>query len=148
VNIPIKEKVILWNETYERKESLSKSWEIERLQAIRSVMFPLSSSVTVETGTLSLLEAPAIYQAADIQQIFGSDTLIHCAKVDHEKLDECAARGYLKKSELKAFRKLVDVQERYILMTLQNENEKRKYWDSKLRRLSILSQLSTASGGS
>lgn len=56
--------------------------------------------------------------------MFGADTLIHCAKVNQEKLDEYAGRGFFKKSELKSFSRIVDVQERYILMTLQRESDK------------------------
>jgi hypothetical protein len=148
VGMSIEEKVVIWREMYERREFLDKAWEIQRIQAIGDDIFQPSRSVSLDTGTLSLLETPASYKATDVLHLFGPDILIHCAKVDQEKLDEYAAKGYLKKSELKSFRKLVDVQERYILMTLQSEDEKRKYWDSKLRKFSTLSQLSTASGES
>lgn len=123
-------KVAIWRDIYLRKEFLNKAWEIEKARAIRSDAFNLSKKISIDTGTLCLKETRASYKVEDVLKLFGSDTLINCAKVDQEKLDEYAARGFLKKSELKQFRKIIDVQEKYILMTLQHENEKRKYWES------------------
>lgn len=132
----------VWRESHERKEALRLAWDNERVQAIGAEGFQHSRNIYLETGTLSLRTTPESYRASDVLRLFGPDTLIQCAKIDQEKLDEYAARGYLRKSELKSFRKLISVQERYLLMTVQSEEEKRKYWDSKLSRLSTLSQLS------
>lgn len=147
-SLPLEKKVSVWRELHERKEALSVAWDNERVKAIGAEGFQQSRSIHMETGTLTLLTTPVSYRASDVFQYCGADTLIQCAKVDQEKLDEYAAKGYLKKSELKSFRKLVDVQERYLLMTLQSEEQKRKYWDSKVNRLSRLSQLSNLRDGS
>lgn len=143
VDMPLEDKVVIWKETHIRKELLNKVWKMEQVKTLTSEAFQSSISICLETGTLSLLDTPVTYNAIDVYQLFGAETLIHCSYVNSDKLDECAVRGYLKKSEINSLRKLVDVQERYILMTLKTEEEKRGQLDNKLKKLSWVSRLSS-----
>ncbi|KIL41924.1 hypothetical protein SD70_03285 [Gordoniibacillus kamchatkensis] len=148
VDLALKDKVAIWKETHLRKEFLNRVWKMEQAKTLTSEAFQSSTSVRLETGSLSLLKTPVTYKAVDVYQRFGSDTLIHCSYVNSETLDECAARGYLNKSELDSLRKLVDVQERYILMTRQTEEEKHRQLDFKSKKLSWISQSKSFGNGS
>ncbi|MGG1515527.1 hypothetical protein ABE504_08945 [Paenibacillus oryzisoli] len=142
LTLPLRNKVKVWRDLFIKKEALCKIWEKERLQAVTAEEFQQAKKISLYSGSLSLQTTPIKYQAAHVLRLFGSKTLIQCARIEVEKFDEYAARGYLKLSDLSLCRKIIDVQERYYLMTLQAEEEKRKHWDLRLSRLSELSQLS------
>ncbi len=105
-SLPLMNKVGFWRELHERKEALSLAWGNERVLALDTKGFQESSSIPLELGTLSLLTTPVSYRALDVLQSLGPDTLIQCAKVDQEKLDEYAARGYLKKIRAQVIQKV------------------------------------------
>lgn len=138
-----RKKISVWKEMHLRNKVLRKAWESERYHAVNADTFQISKSISIKTGSISLHKRSERLSVGHVLHFLGPKVLIHCARVDHEKLDEYMARGYLKKSDLNSVRKIIDVQESYYLMTLQSEEEKSRYWDSKLRRLSKLSQLST-----
>ncbi|WP_018756431.1 hypothetical protein [Paenibacillus terrigena] len=138
-----RKKVSVWKEMHLRNKVLSKVWESERFHAVNADTFQRSRSISIKTGSISLHKRSEKLSVGHVLHFLGPKVLIHCARVDHEILDEYLARGYLKKSDLNSVRKILDVQERYYLMTLQSEEAKSRYWDSKLRRLSMLNQLST-----
>lgn len=137
---PLKEKVVQWKEAYTRFGFLSENWEKERATATHSEAFRISKQLHFEFGTISLLGTPVTYDAEDILQLLGGETLIKCAKVNTDKLPEYAAKGFFNMSDIKKFREVSGVCERYTLMTLQNENTRRNFWYGRLNNLSQLSQ--------
>ncbi|KRE48410.1 hypothetical protein [Paenibacillus sp. Soil724D2] len=142
LSMSLSNKVSVWKDMHLRKSVLNNAWERERKQAVNMDLFHISSNIPIKTGSLSLIKTLERFQAAHVLQLFGPNVLVHCARVDYMILEEYAARGYLKKSDLNSFRKTLDIQESYHLMTMRSENARRRYWDSKVRRLSKLSQLS------
>jgi len=87
-----------------------------------------------------VLDGPKKYRTDMVLELFDEKTMFKYAKVNFDRMDEIRARGFLKNHELNDVRKVVDVQRRYILLSIQKEKVKKDYWYSKLERLSKLSQ--------
>ncbi|NOU75321.1 hypothetical protein GC098_28715 [Paenibacillus sp. LMG 31458] len=139
VETTLTEKVSLWKETYLKFEVLNKMWEKQRKNALADQELILSKKVSFEYGTISLQETSEKYRVKDLFELLNNERLLEVAKIDLAKIIEFTARGLIKISELNKYRGVIDVQRKYILMTLQKEKQKRYYWD---RRLEILSKLS------
>lgn len=133
------EKVALWRESYNMFERLNTRWKSERKGALASSDWKISKKVTISSGMLSIIELPSRYRADTVVDILGLETVLKKARVDQNKLVEFTARGFLMKKELNNLRKVIAVNRRYLLMTIQNEMKKKEYWYTKLIKLSELS---------
>lgn len=136
--LSLSDKVALWKRIFLEVEHLRKAWERKRKFAAESSSL-LSSSVSFELGTISLLESPVRFKADNVFEILKKEELLKCAVVELQKIIEFTARGFLKKSDLNKLRKITDIQRKYMLITKQKETNKRLYWQLKLERLSKLS---------
>jgi hypothetical protein len=135
------EKVRLWKEAYDKFVSLKMSWERERARARISSEWKFSRKANFECGSLSIFETPIRYRTDKVFHILGTEKVLSKAKVDLEKIVEYTARGFLRKQEVNKLRKVIDVKRRYLLMTIQKENQKRENWYFKLKHLSKISQI-------
>lgn len=144
-NVPLNEKVALWKEAYTKYKFLNSIWEKERTSAIHSEVFRDSKHSYFELGYISLVVNPATYCTQDVLNILGNKALMKCARVNMDKLIDYTAKGFLNISDINKFRAVIGVCERYILMTLSNENAKRDFWNARLDKLSLLSQNSKLS---
>ncbi|MGQ7889136.1 hypothetical protein [Paenibacillus sp. WC2504] len=142
LSLPLEQKVSVWKETHLRKAHLTNTWKIERSRAKAAESFRSSKTIPLETGSLTMLTTQVSYCASDVLRLFGSDVLISCSKVNVQKMEEYSVKGYLKKTELKSFRRISDVQEKYYLMTLQREDVKRRYWEWKLKKKFYIESIS------
>ncbi|WNQ09677.1 hypothetical protein MJA45_18865 [Paenibacillus aurantius] len=135
------EKVDLWRQSYRNFEQLNNSWNRERKIALTSPELSINTKFPLECGTFSILESPPIYRTDILIGFLDTETILKKAVVDIVKLEDFAARGFINFSDLKLFRKVVDVQRRYWLITLQKEKDKKVYLENRLKRLSMLSQI-------
>jgi hypothetical protein len=134
------EKVDLWRDSYYKYDWLNNIWKREKLRALFSPELNLSKKITFEGGTITLLEARLKYRTEKVFKLLDPESILKRATVDLDRIVEFTARGFLGNKELNNIRKVVDVQRRYLLMTIQKEQEKKDYWYSRLIRLSKLSQ--------
>jgi hypothetical protein len=139
-NLRLIEKVALWRDSYIKFELLNNRWENERMSALESSDYKLTETIIIKNGTLSIVKSPVRYRSDKVIDTLGIETILNAARVEHDKLVEFTARGFLKKKELNNLRKVIDVKRRYLLMTLQKEDKKKEYWYTKLKNLSRLSQ--------
>lgn len=134
------DKVAMWKESKTKYERLNTICQREKLRALVSLELKSSKKLTFECGTFSLLEGSKKYRTDMVLEYFDERTIIRCARVNLDRMDEIRTKGFLSKHELAGVRRVVDVQRRYILMTIQKEKMKKEYWCSKSKRLSLLSQ--------
>jgi hypothetical protein len=139
-NVGLFAKVALWRESFDKFELLNSRWEKERMRALESSGCKLSKKVTISSGMISIVESPSRYRTDMVVDILGLETILKRARVDQNKLVEYTARGFLKKKEINNLRKVIAVNRRYLLMTIQKEMKKKEYWNTKLIKLSELSQ--------
>lgn len=135
-------KVAMWKDSYKRFERLNTIWQREKSRALDSPELNTLKRLVFDCGTFTLLEGPKKYRTDMVFGLLDDKTIINFAKINFDRMDEIRARGFLNKYELNSVRRVVDVQRRYLLMTIQNEKLKKDYWHSKLERLSRLSQRS------
>lgn len=138
--VSLLDKVAIWKGCNNKFERLNTKWQREKLRALISPELKTSKRLTFECGTFSVLDGPKKYRTDMVLELFDEKMIYKCAKVNIDRIDEIIASGFLKKHELNGIRKVVDLQRRYILMTIQKEKVKKDYWNSKLERLSKLSQ--------
>ncbi|MDD9266153.1 hypothetical protein ACFPES_03810 [Paenibacillus sp. GCM10023248] len=136
--LSVNEKVLLWKEKMVLKEILEKEWE-SLLNSLRGLLkqednFKIKSMF----GTVTL-KSKNLYCPKDVLELLGKDVLIQSTKVRFEKLEEYAAQGFLNMTEIKRFRRVVNVEQQFVLMDLDKE-ERCKYWFN--QRLNKLSELS------
>jgi hypothetical protein len=62
------------------------------------------------------------------------------AMVRFEQLEEFAAKGFLNMSEIKMFRRVVNVEQQFVLMELANEERCKNWFNQRLNKLSELSR--------
>lgn len=136
LEISLSDKVALWKKTFQEVELLRTTWERKRKLA---AIAPYFTSISFEMGTISILESPVRFKSDKVFKLLNKEVFLNCAVVDIQRIIEYTARGFLKKSELNKLRKITDIQRKYILITLQREQNKRMYWQSKLELLSKLS---------
>ncbi|MVQ39475.1 hypothetical protein GON05_33280 [Paenibacillus sp. MAH-34] len=134
------DKVAMWKESNTKFERLNTIWQIEKLRALVSLELKTSKKLTFECGTFSFLEGSKKYRTDMVLEHFDVRTIIRCARVNLDRMDEIRSRGFLSKHELAGIRRVVNVQRRYIIMTIKKEKMKKEYWCSKLKQLSHLSQ--------
>jgi hypothetical protein len=90
--------------------------------------------------SIVFMESPVTYDPIKAQERLGPDVLFRTAKVDCERVEEFAAKGFLNISEVQAFRTLKDIQEQYMLTTIEKQANQIQYWDLRMRHMSELSQ--------
>ncbi|WP_152393291.1 hypothetical protein [Paenibacillus guangzhouensis] len=137
--ISLFDKVAMWKESNNRFVQLNNIWQSEKLRAVVSLELETSKRFTFEFGTFSLLESPLNYRTDNVLELFNEKTIFKCARINLDSLDEIRAKGFIKKQELNGIRRVVDVQKRYILMTIQKEKAMRDYFYSRIREWQGLS---------
>ncbi|MGX4584452.1 hypothetical protein [Paenibacillus chitinolyticus] len=128
------DKVAMWKESNNRFVQLNTIWQREKLKAVVSSELETSKRYTFEFGTFSLLENPIKYRTDKVLELINEKTIFKCARVNLDTMDEIRAKGFIKKQELNGIRRVVDVQKRYILMTIQKEKAMRDYFYSRIRK--------------
>ncbi|NOU67490.1 hypothetical protein GC096_25940 [Paenibacillus sp. LMG 31461] len=137
-DIGLTRKVGLWRETYNKYEKLNSSWEKEKVRTLTSYDWMLEEKITIRGGMLSVVESPIRYRTDMVIDILGLEATLKMARIDPNKLVEFTARGFLTKKDLKNFRKIIAVNRRYLLMTIQKEMKKKEYWITKMTQISNL----------
>jgi hypothetical protein len=136
------EKVLLWKEKMLFREKLEKEWKLLLNSLIGLLKQEENSKIKLMFGTVTL-KSKNLYYPIDVLELFGKDVLIQSARVRLEKLEEYAAQGFLNMSEINSFRRVVNVEQQFVLMELDKE-ERCKYWfNQRLNKLSELSRQRT-----
>lgn len=135
-NIGLTRKVGLWKESYDKYEVLNRFWEKEKVRTLASIDWKLEKKIAISGGILSIVESPIRYRSDMVVDILGLETILKRARVDPSKLVEYTARGFLTNKDLKNLRKIITVNRRYLLMTIQKEMKKKEYWITKMTQIS------------
>ncbi|MCR8636805.1 hypothetical protein [Paenibacillus radicis (ex Xue et al. 2023)] len=138
--VSLLDKVAMWKESHIKIERLNTIWEREKLRALGSPDLKSAKKISFEGGVFSVLESPKKYRTDLVLKHFDEKTILTFVRVNLDKMDEIRVRGFLKKDELDGVRRVVNLQRRYILMTMQKAKVKKDVWYSKLEKLSLLSQ--------
>jgi hypothetical protein len=134
----ISEKVHCWKENNLLKDSLiaRKEMILEDLsgclgkQGVNDFKFKYGSLV---------LKGKVHYSPLEVFELLGKEAIIRSSSPELDRVEEYAARGFLNKSELKKYRQIVDVNEQFILMDVNKEENCREWWTRRLKKLSELS---------
>jgi hypothetical protein len=132
------DQVHMWKQAKIKLDSMELKWEKARATALESPMLLKNKKLSYEFGSFSLIEKALEYQAEDVLRLFGQEVLISSSKVDMTELDEYAAMGFLKKSEIESFRKVIDVDLRYVLIEASKENQMFSYFNRRNQKLASL----------
>jgi hypothetical protein len=134
------EQVMEWKVTYLRHEAFARDWEQVKQSAVHSLELLENKKISFAHGSIALMECPVKYDPLKIQERLGMEVLYRTAKVDCERVEEFAAKVFLNISEVQAFRTLKDLQEQYMLTTIEKQAKQIQYWDLRTRHMSELSQ--------
>lgn len=129
-----------WKAAKGRLNVAENLYQSARVEALKSPTLRNKRKLQYDFGSFSYLEKKATCDPETVLSLFGDAVLIQCARVDSGSLEECCARGYLRRPEVNQFRKIVDVQERYVVMEIEKEKQNQEFLNRRLQRLSRLSQ--------
>ncbi|CAG7651574.1 hypothetical protein ACFQI7_28055 [Paenibacillus allorhizosphaerae] len=129
-----------WRAAKGRLDTVENLYQNARAAALKSPSLRRKRKLQYDFGSFSYLERKASCDPEIVLSLLGAGVLIQCAKVDTTSLEECCARGYLRKPELNQFRQLVDVRERYVVMEIEKEKQSQEFLNRRLQRLSYLSR--------
>jgi hypothetical protein len=134
------DQVFMWKKVKTHFDLMELKWEKARKQALKSPLLLRNKKLSYDYGSFSLIEKSPEYQPKDVLHLFGQDVLIASSKVDMTELDEYVAMGFLKKAEIESFRKIINVNLRYVLIESSKENQIFSYFHRNNQKLSRLSQ--------
>ncbi|MDQ0896354.1 MULTISPECIES: hypothetical protein [unclassified Paenibacillus] len=129
-----------WRAAKGRLHVAENLYQNARAAALKCPNLQKERKLQYDFGSFSYLEKKATCDPEAVLSLFGDAVLIQCARVDSGSLEECCARGYLHRPEVNQFRKIVDVQQRYVVMEIEKEKQNQDFLNRRLKRLSILSQ--------
>jgi hypothetical protein len=133
------EKVILWKEKMVFKENLEEEWKALLKGLSWLLKQKEKTNITSMFGTITV-KSKNLYSPISILELFGKDILIRSTRVRLEILEEYAAKGFLNMSEIKNFRKVVNVEQHFVLMELDKEERCKDWFSKRLNKLSELSR--------
>ncbi|WP_144028692.1 hypothetical protein [Paenibacillus ferrarius] len=133
------EKVILWKEKMGFKEKLEKEWKALRNSLNGLLKQGENSKLESVFGTL-ILKSKNVYNPVDVFELFGADVLIQSTRARLEVLEEYAAKGFLNMSEINNYRRVVNVEQQFVLMELDKEERCKDWFSKRLNKLSELSR--------
>lgn len=81
-----------------------------------------------------------MYRGVDLYRICGQEVLFNCNSINMSELEIYMAKGFLKKSELSAYRRIIDIRLRYTVMESHKEKRRNEYYHGRLSYLSNLSR--------
>ena len=124
------EQVLEWKVTHLCYEAFARVWEHVKRSAVHSSNLIENKKISFAHGSIALMESPVKYDPLKIQERLGTEVLFRTAKVDCERVvEEFAAKGFLNISEVQAFRTLKDMQEQYMLTTIEKQAKQIQYWN-------------------
>jgi len=133
------QKVYHWNQYMELKETLEKNWE-DLLFSLRGWLKRQETSrIKSKYGTVAL-KSMKLYCPKDVLELYGKDVLLKSSRVNFEKLKEYAAKGFFEMSEVKRFRKVINVEQHFLLMKLEKEENCKNWFNQRSNKLSELSR--------
>ncbi|MFT9486781.1 MAG: hypothetical protein ACH0QD_05375 [Tepidibacillus sp.] len=89
---------------------------------------------TSNFGSVSLMKNKPKYDIEKIYGELGSDFIIENGKIDMGSLDLFVERGFISPSEIKSFRRIVDIQVRFSVMDQKAEQRQFEFFHNKLMR--------------
>lgn len=137
-SIKLIEQVEEWKRKKTRNDIIKGEWEREKER-----LLSLSSSkdlLQCDYGRISCCPTKPILRGVDLYRICGQEVLFKCNSIDMSELEIYMAKGFLKKSELSAYRRIIDIRLRYTLMELHKEKRRSEYYHARQSFLSNLSR--------
>ncbi len=138
-NAKVLDAVISWKDAKLRFDLLNRKWEKVRRIALYSALLRKKRKYTFSLGSFSLVEKKPDIRAADVIRVLGPDALIRCASVSMANLDEYMAMGFMKKSDISPFRRVVDIKSQYMLMEMKSETDAFAFFSRRTNHLAKLS---------
>lgn len=132
-----------WKTNKSHYDTLEAEWEKARMAALKSPSLMKNKKLGYSKGSVSLIDKVAEVKPTEVLRYLGSDVLIRTAKVEMSLIDEYVAMGYLLKTDIEHFRKVVDVELRYMVTLVEEENKLFSFFHNRQKRLLQLQECST-----
>jgi hypothetical protein len=88
-------------------------------------------------GTISCSTTAPLISTTDLYNQLGEEAILKYGKVDFSLLPSYMAKGFFSKSDLKRYRKVIDIRLKYTLMQIHAEQRRREFYQEYHRKLSI-----------
>ncbi|NHN33148.1 hypothetical protein [Paenibacillus agricola] len=124
-----------WRRLNGMLNTIEKLYEDAKKKMMKSRLLKKEKKLSLPFGSVSLLDRKSSYDIKSIYQHFGESFLIQYGKVDMEQVDEFIAMGFLRKKELDQFRRIVDIQLRFVLLEKDEETKMYEFFHRRLQRM-------------
>lgn len=95
-----------------------------------------SKSIKTTFGTCKLREKEIEFQTNSVYDEFGIDFLINYGQVSMKFLEEYIAKGYFSQKDIQQFRKIKDINLRFVVMEKESEVRQSEFFQKQLMRKS------------
>lgn len=123
-----------WLENKRVFTALEKQVEATKKEMLKCPLLRQEGKIKTAYGTVSLLENKPDYDVSAIRFQEGNDFLIQHSDVDMQELDRYVERGFVSRKEIEQFRKVVDIQLRFIVIERSVEKEQYRFFQDRLTR--------------
>lgn len=137
-SISLIEQVEEWKRRKLRNDILSVDWKRVNQLLVNTSLY--QDLLQCDCGTIIYTPVKAIVNGIDIYQGFGQEGLFKYGTIYMSELEIYMAKGFLTKSELSNYRKIIDVRLKYTIMQIQTEEIKNEYYRVRQNHLSIISR--------
>lgn len=136
-SIKLIEQVEEWKRKKMRNDIIKGEWEREKERLL--FLSSTKDLLQCDYGRISCCQNKPMLRGVDLYRICGQEVLFNCNSIDMSELEIYMAKGFLKKSELSAYRRIIDISLRYTLMELHMEKRRSEYYQGRQSYLSNLS---------
>ena len=111
-----------WNEVNKLYKEYKGIIEEAKLQMLQCNELDKTKKVAFEYGSISKIKKQDTYNIKGIYEEFGSEFIINNCKASITELEPFIEQGYLSKSDINQYRNLYTTGLKFIVMTLEDEN--------------------------
>lgn len=120
-NLGEMELIKVWKETHEQLKKIEQIINGARKQMELCSELNEKKKLTFSNGSISLVKNKITYNVDAIAENLGIDFIIKNAKTSSEKINEYIESGFITEAEIDSCRKLIDVNLKFVVMNLSDE---------------------------
>jgi len=131
----------LWLDTKRKFQTFDSYLEHGKIHMRNCPLLKKARKVSCNYGSVSLLDKDPTFNNRAIMEEYGVDMLKEIGKINMQSLDEYIQKGFISPNEIKQFRKVKDIQLRFIVQELASEDRQFQMFYRKLQQASANRQI-------